>query len=377
MAGVHSRQMAKIFASFVVLHVSRINAQPIGTDSLWHLWCSCYGSGFSDFCPPPTPPPPPPPPPPSPPQPVEDVFCSFTIDNEVTDAYVDGVKVYIENSENMAAWNTLKQIQFVSSARELVIAGLDYENGCSSGGLLLACSSTDPNWNAVRSHTSGWKARAQAGAPAGWELTGYDDSNWSDAVTTDLHAAWALDTFGTPVTPVCAAGTTHWLFRYTHTNPDFPAPPPPPSVVSVTCNVIADNAISQAWVDGIRAELIGDSLWTSPKSFTFDSTAKGFALVANDFEDGCSSGGVAVSCVSSDPGWDAVRSSTSDGNWKVAAGTADQLPAGWTHPDFDDSTWIAPSEGASVEAYLPSNSDGADGLCGPTTQWGFRYTHPI
>merc|ERR1719375_1270038 len=102
--------------------------------------------------------------------------------------------------------------------------------------------------------------------------------------------------------------------------------------------------------------------WSTPKSFTFMCTPHTvLAVEGTDAEGGCSGGGFAMKCTSSnsESPWNNLEASSA---WKSWGGprTADNYgvaspPSGWYQPNFDDSGWDQASTGSQSGSYVGSS----------------------
>lgn len=80
---------------------------------------------------------------PAPPTCVPLVTCGMMLDNSATAVYIDGKQQTLHCPRNRYFGEHQCTFSFPASAQLLAIAGNDKERGCSTGGLVLTCSTTD------------------------------------------------------------------------------------------------------------------------------------------------------------------------------------------------------------------------------------------
>ena len=141
-----------------------------------------------------------------------DVLCEFTIDNAVSNVYIDGVDKTSTVSGSLDSWRNKKTIEFTSEARTIAVMGRDYELGCRTGGFAMKCTSSDPDWNNLTTELATdnvWKVKGSS-VVSDWASPDYDDSTWENAVLGGTNNADSV--VGVP--DICGSGTS-WGFRKT------------------------------------------------------------------------------------------------------------------------------------------------------------------
>lgn len=295
------------------------------------------------------------------------VTCHFTADNFIHEVYVDGVDVLGSVKGHLNNWSHKKEVTFDSSATTLAIHASDYENGCSSGGFIMQCKTSDPSspWNmdtqnhrdlfSVASRHEGSRRGiaplANQNPPAqGWEKKDFKavSTLWDTPRATKHSWMRGSRWGGIDINGGMCSGegqssrNNNWWYRF--------------STDTVKCHFTADNYIHQVYVDGeqINREIDGNlNSWTTEKTVSFKASAQALAIHASDAEGGCRNGGFIMQC----------RTAVKDSPWNM-------------NTDNNRETFVVASKRMNWKGhYALHNADAPDGADGKS--WHKKNFQPL
>jgi hypothetical protein len=120
--------------------------------------------------------------------------CLFSIDNIVTAVYLNDVDVTSSVSGDLTNWQRAKSLSLPVPTGNVVMAILGKEAGTTASsssisGLQLECTGPTADWNFYSEPSTGWKAFPSTSPtgnsfPANWYTGAYDDSSWSEVVSS-------------------------------------------------------------------------------------------------------------------------------------------------------------------------------------------------
>jgi len=297
------------------------------------------------------------------------VTCEILQDNEIKSVFVDGVDITWSGPDNHMhrRWNKASTFEFSDDAKVLAMRTADYENGCTTGGLFMKCTSSNPKWNIDSEN------------PYAFKVASTNDWNWSP------HPNWMNKNYGTGnknlwKTPLFSqhTGLTAWnevgvnyglcggdgkitFFRY-DTRVEYPTE-------MTTCEINMDDAINNVYVDGVEINTMDRwqlSQWNNAATFVFPATAQTLAIKGQDNQNGCTGGGLFMQCRSSNPKW--KISTKNPYLFKVASvnNWHEEPHKSWYKKHYNPANknlWKIPNFSHVVK----------DGLCGETKYMYFRY----
>eukprot|EP00808_Paulinella_micropora_P031894 g14969.t1 len=246
----------------------------------------------------------------------ETVTCLFTVDSEVQQVWYNGESLLQRAVGDLTDFTTIKQVSFAPVAgAKLAIQGYNARDSdapsCTSGGLILSCSSDTPSspWQHVKSdlvHVQGYGSATLAGGPPeAWFSPDFtaDAFNMLCPSTANLHA----DVANTAAETVWA-GHRYGFFLVTDQV----------AAHEVTCRFTMDHAVTGVWYGGVSlleqlAGVLDD--WKSVKQVSFNAMP-GLKLAIQGEADptgagSCREAGLLLACQSEvDPSsaWNQVKS---------------------------------------------------------------------
>ena len=154
------------------------------------------------------------------------------------------------------------------------------------------------------------------------------------------------------------------------------SPAPPTCVPLVTCGVMVDNKATAVYIDGTQHPLACPEQRYHGQhqcTFTFAASAKLLAIAGNDREEGCATGGLVLTCSTTDRGpWYKFNTNTgvnpnSANKWRGLSSTDQDYTRNaedWAGLDVDDSKWPTTIQSRHMGAQCSVASSSGTSLIG-------------
>lgn len=273
--------------------------------------------------------------------------------DQVFTAYWNGAEV-ARNSGANNEWQQARAVNLSVAEGENVLAvALDTPGTAQYGGILarVRIGYTDGTSEDVASDASFLaEPIGTAPRPAGWAGVAYDDSDWAPARAQALYRGWVYaDRVTVPVVPTGAEALTvdgsSWIWTPEETRPEAPAEdrafrttrvsPPGREAVSAEVVITADDSFDLV-VNGRRIGRTEGATneWQQSRRYDVDlAPDRNVFAVRTTNGPGSPAGLIArVRVRYADGGTDVFGT---DATWRAVK----QIPAGWSEPTLDDSSW--------------------------------------
>jgi len=271
--------------------------------------------------------------------PVSTVTCQLTVDNEIRLVYYNNIDITSTVTGTLGDWTTTKTVTFNEIlGASFAVSGFNWEdNGCSTGGFSITCTSTKAtsNYNGLTSNLTNWKAIGYSTDVIPSTLMGgTSTSSWN--APCQSSSGYYLSNVNPAPTKIWASnGLKYAAFRYD------------PVFSTVTCKLTIDNEIHLVYYNNqdITSQVQGNLKdWTSPKTVTFNEVVGAtFAISGYNWEaNGCQTGGFSITCSStnSNSAYNGLQSDAS--KWRVVSSNSAAVAATVSGKSSTFSTWNTP-----------------------------------